>query len=263
MIRASEVPIHGEVREHYAAALRALGEADVPFLVGGGFALYLYLQRWRATKDLDLFIRAEDLESALAALAAAGFEVELTDAAWLAKAFRGSVLIDLIFCSYNGLLPVDAGWLDNAREAQLFGLPVRLVGPEEMIVSKAFVAARDRFDGSDISWLIRTLGRDLDWGRIERRIDSHWQVLLWQLVHYLYVFPAHRDAVSPRLVDKLLKRMAKEMARPSLEAAACRGPMFDQIHYRDPGELPGAVEEHSRELEHELTREADVGAHEQ
>ena len=31
----------------YAEGLRALVEASAPFLVGGGFALYGYLGRWR------------------------------------------------------------------------------------------------------------------------------------------------------------------------------------------------------------------------
>ena len=35
----------------YAEGLRALVDAGAPFFVGGGWALYAYLGRWRATKD--------------------------------------------------------------------------------------------------------------------------------------------------------------------------------------------------------------------
>jgi hypothetical protein len=241
MLRASEPPIRAEPRVHYADALRALRAAEVPFLVGGGFALYVYLGRWRATKDLDLFVCPGDLRAALDALAAAGFRCELTDAAWLAKAFRGGVLVDLIFCSYNGLLPVDAGWIDNGQQARLLDVPVDLVAPEEMIVSKCFVAARDRFDGSDISWMIRTLGRTLDWDRIEARIERHWQVLLWQLIHYHYVFPSDRDQVPPALMERLLQRMGQDLNAPDERPRPCRGPMFDRIHYRS-SEEPAAAE---------------------
>lgn len=233
---ASEAPIEGEQRECYRAGLTALAAARVEFLVGGGFAMHQYLARWRSTKDLDLFIRADDVEPALAALEAAGFRVERTDPNWLAKGFRGGVLIDLIFSSYNGLFPVDDGWFGNGREARVMDVPARLVGPEEMLVSKAFVAARDRFDGSDIAWLIRTLGHRLDWERIERLMEQQWEVLLWQLIHYCYVFPCDVGQVPGELLVRLLARMQAEVqaevqaGRPST-SQTCRGPMFDNIHY--------------------------------
>jgi hypothetical protein len=233
MLKANEVPIAAPQRACYARALAALTDAGVEFLVGGGFALYFYLERWRATKDLDVFLRPGDLDPALAALDDAGFRTERTDPSWIAKGFRTGMLVDLIFCSYNGLLPVEASWFANGRAAELFGLPVRLVGPEEMIVSKAFVAARDRFDGSDISWMIRMLGDRLDWERVERRLEAHWQILLWQLVHYLYVFPAHRDQVPRALVEKLVARLGADLSAPPPRAPHCRGPMLDAIHYKD------------------------------
>src|SRR5439155_18748390 len=129
----------------YGIGLRALVEARAPFLVGGGFALYSYLGRWRTTKDVDVFIQPDDLHSVLHILMRAGFQCEITDVAWLAKARQGDACIDIIFCSYNGLFPVDKGWFDNARRAIVLGIPVKIVAPEEIIVSKSFVAARDRF----------------------------------------------------------------------------------------------------------------------
>ena len=241
------IPIGDEQRDAYTGALRALQGAGIETLVGGGFAMHQYLRRWRSTKDLDVFIRRRDVDAALAALAAAGFRVELTDPAWLAKAFAGGILVDLIFSSYNRLFPVDDGWFENRRPADVLGVPVALVGPEEMIVSKAFVAARDRFDGSDISWLIRTLGPTLDWDRIEALMAAHWEVLLWQLIHFRYVFPEERDHVPRALVARLLSRTFDDLAAAEHKRGAgitCRGPMFDAIHY-----LAAALEkEHHDEL---------------
>jgi hypothetical protein len=217
-------------RSVYVEALRALTAAEVPFLVGGAYALFDYLGRWRATKDMDLFVAPGAVEAALGTLARAGFQCEVTDAAWLAKAHKRGVLIDVIFCSYNGLFEVDQRWFKNARAARLFGLPVRVVGPEELIVSKAFVAARDRFDGADISWLIRARGASLDWARIEELMGEHWQVLLWQLVHFLYVFPAERQVIPLGLMARLLRRLGGELQR-GRGAARCRGPMLDPVLY--------------------------------
>jgi hypothetical protein len=214
----------------YAQGLQALVEARIPFLVGGGWALFHYLGRWRSTKDIDVFVEPDHVDEVLSALARAGFETELTDAAWLGKARRDGALIDVIFCSYNGLFPVDQSWLDNGRLADVLGVDVKVVGPEEIIVSKCFVAARDRFDGADVSWLIRSTADELDWKRIESLMGEHWQVLLWQLLHFLYVFPAGKRLLPKTLVKRLLVRMGRELI--SGENASCRGPMLDPKLYK-------------------------------
>jgi hypothetical protein len=217
-------------QDDYAEGLQALVEARVPFLVGGGWALFHYLGRWRTTKDIDIFVQPEHVDSALAALARAGFDTELTDAAWLGKAMRPGALIDVIFCSYNGLFPVDEAWFKNGRDAEVLGVDVRVVGPEEIIVSKSFVAARDRFDGADVSWLLRATAHELSWGRIELLMRDHWQVLLWQLMHFLYVFPAENGLIPRALMKRLMTRMNRELIDPT--TLSCRGPMLDPKLYK-------------------------------
>jgi hypothetical protein len=216
----------------YAEGMRALLRARVPFLVGGGWALFHYLGRWRNTKDIDVFVRPEDVDRVLVALDRSGFRTELTDSAWLAKAWRHGALIDIIFCSYNGLFPVDDSWFENARAAEVLGVDVQVVGPEEIIVSKSFVAARDRFDGGDVSWLIRATAAQLDWNRLEERMRDHWQVLLWQLLHFLYVFPGGRSLVPRALLDRLLARLSHELSSQPVSPSLCRGPMLDPKLYK-------------------------------
>lgn len=230
----------------YAAGLRALVEAKAPFLVGGGFALYSYLGRWRTTKDVDVFIQADDLHSVLHILMRAGFQCEITDTAWLAKARKHDACIDIIFCSYNGLFPVDKGWFENARRALVLGVPVKIVGPEEIIASKSFVAARDRFDGADISWLIRATAHKLDWGRIEHLMRDHWQVLLWQMIHFLYVFPSERRLLPADLMAQLVDRLSAEIARGESEPLVCRGPMLDPKLYQAEIVVRGAADPRPR-----------------
>jgi hypothetical protein len=222
-----------EAEAIYARGLRALVASRQPFLVGGGFALFAYLGRWRTTKDIDIFVRPDQIEATLGVLARAGFHTTLTDPTWLGKAIDDGALIDIIFCSYNGLFPVDDSWYANGRRCELWGVPVRMVGPEEMIVSKCFVAARDRFDGADVSWLIRACGRELDWDRIESMMRDHWQVLLWQLLHFLYVFPSERRLLPVALVARLMAQLGREVLRDDHdEALLCRGPMLDPKLYR-------------------------------
>src|SRR4029077_7583342 len=160
------------------------------------------------------------------------FQCEITDVAWLAKARQGEACIDIIFCSYNGLFPVDRGWFENARRAVVLGMPVKIVGPEEIIVSKSFVAARDRFDGADISWLLRATANKVDWERVERLMGEHWQVLLWQLLHFLYVFPSERHLIPTSLWERLVSKLGDEVSANHYEPLICRGPMLDPKLYQ-------------------------------
>jgi hypothetical protein len=230
----------------YAEGLRALVEAKAPFLVGGGFALYSYLGRWRTTKDVDIFIQPDDLHTVLHILMRAGFQCEITDVAWLAKARKADACIDIIFCSYNGLFPVDKGWFDNARRAMVLGLPVKIVAPEEIIASKSFVAARDRFDGADISWLLRATASKVNWSRIEQLMRDHWQVLLWQLLHFLYVFPSERHRLPSDLMARLLGKLADELTTHEYEPLVCRGPMLDPKLYQAEIVVRGAADPRPR-----------------
>src|SRR5262249_13054456 len=146
-----------------AAALRALVESGVPFLVGGAYALFEYTGVYRDTKDLDLFVRRRDLEAAFSVLDRAGFRTELVDKAWLAKAWRGEWFVDLIWSSGNGVAVVDDTWFREARGGLVMGVPCRLVPPEEMIWSKAFVNERERYDGADVNHVFHSCASEMDW----------------------------------------------------------------------------------------------------
>src|SRR4051812_37627507 len=75
------------------ATLRA---ADVPFLLGGSLASWA--RGGPETRhDLDLVIRPQDTERALAALVEAGMRAEHPPEEWLVKAWHGETLVDLIF----------------------------------------------------------------------------------------------------------------------------------------------------------------------
>ncbi|HVJ94784.1 MAG TPA: hypothetical protein VM580_33585 [Labilithrix sp.] len=137
-------------RQFYEDTVRALTSADIPFVVGGTLALKHFAGIARDTKDLDVFLRKEDLERAMAVLVEQGFEAEVLFPHWLAKAWSGPHFVDFIFDSANGLCPVDDAWLEYAHPCVLWGVPVLVCPAEEMIVSKSFVMERDRFDGADV-----------------------------------------------------------------------------------------------------------------
>src|ERR1043166_5296031 len=138
----------------YRKVMHTLTEADIPFLVGGTYALAHYTGVSRPTKDLDLFLRRDSLDLALAAIERIGYRTEVTHPHFLGKAYAGTKFIDVIFSSGNGNCQVDDWWFAHAPAGRLLDLPVRFCPLEEMIWSKAYVMERERYDGHDVTHLL-------------------------------------------------------------------------------------------------------------
>src|SRR5262245_2909963 len=81
----------------YRQALLALQAAQVPFLVGGAYALAHYAGVDRDTKDLDIFVHPSMCTRTLEVLCSTGYHTELTFPHWLGKALCGEGCIDVIF----------------------------------------------------------------------------------------------------------------------------------------------------------------------
>jgi hypothetical protein len=214
----------------YRTCASALSAAGVPFLVGGSYALGFYTPVGRPTKDFDLFVRAAHVAWALRALADAGFDTELCFPHWLGKARRGQKFIDIIFASGNGVAIVDDEWFTHAVPAQIFGLPMQLCPPEEMLWSKAFVCERERYDGADVVHLLRDCGGRLDWQRLLRRFGEHWRVLYAHIITYGFVFPALPEAVPAWVHKELAGRLADEQGGARL-VHVCRGTLLSREQY--------------------------------
>jgi hypothetical protein len=220
-----------ETRRVYVEALEALRRAGVEFLIGGAHALGPYAGILRDTKDLDVFLRQRDCETALATLGAAGFVTELTFPHWLAKAYVGDRFVDLIFGSGNGLAPVDDLWFAHACHGHVLGIPVLLCPPEEMIWSKAFIMERERYDGADVAHLILACGSQLDWGRLLRRFGMRWRVLLSHLLLFGFIYPGERAAIPDAVMGHLLARLERERTRPPEDARVCNGTILSRQQY--------------------------------
>lgn len=214
----------------YETALRALGAARVPFLVGGAFALAFYCGINRDTKDLDVFLLPGDVARALEVLRAAGFRTETPFPHWLAKAHWGGEFIDVIFCSGNGSAPVDAEWFAHAHKTHVLSVEVSVCPAEETIWTKAFVMERERFDGADVAHLLLARGPSLDWDRLLRRFGDHWRVLLAHLVLFAYVFPDEAERV-PRDVVAALSERCKHDACHGEGAHVCCGTLLSREQY--------------------------------
>lgn len=210
----------------FRAVLQHLNETSVPYVVSGAAALQLHTGICRDTKDLDLFLPAEHVEAALRSLREEGFATEVADPVWLAKAHRGEFYVDLITGMSNAVVVVDQSWIDRGVPSDFFGVPVKVLAAEELIASKLFVTRRERFDGADIVHVVYATKGKLHWPRLMDLVGEHWEMLLWVLVLYRYVYPAHGDNVPPEVWDDLLGRFQESLRRPGRNAPF-RGSLID------------------------------------
>jgi len=215
----------------YRSVLTALKSADIPFLVGGGFALGWYTSIHRYTKDLDVFIQPKSRGPVLQALAGAGFRTELRFRHWLAKVHCDSKYVDVIFSSGNGLADVTDEWFGHAVPAELMEIPVQLCAPEEMIFSKAFIMERNRYDGADIAHLMRARGRELDWPRLIGHFGPYWRVLLSHLILFEFIYPGEPSPIPPDLLENLVRSWRSERTLPRSASRICQGSLLSTIQY--------------------------------
>lgn len=215
-----------EAQECYRDAVQVLEQAQVPFAVGGAFAIHKHTGIWRTTKDLDLLLPPEAVPRALAELRRNGFETSIEDPVWLAKAYRGDYFVDLITGMGNACLIVDESWIERSVQDEVLGIACRVLGADELIASKVFVAFRERFDGSDIIHLIRACGPELKWDRILELLQSHWELIYWSLVLFAYVYPAHTQLVPERVWSELTRRFEQQVLHPKSNAPF-RGSLVD------------------------------------
>jgi hypothetical protein len=213
-------------KELFRDVLIYLSESEIPFAVSGAIALQQHTGICRNTKDLDIFLAAENGEAALACLTKHGLRCEVPDPVWLAKVYRDKYFVDLITGMSNAVITVDESWIANASAGKVLGVPVRLLAPEELLVSKLFVTRRERFDGADIAHIIYASEGKLDWERILKHVGGHWEILFWSLVLFRYVYPGSSDFVPASLWKDLIERFAHATSHPDTQQEF-RGSLID------------------------------------
>lgn len=222
--------IERETLKFYRDTLQLLNDRGLPYLVGGAYAYERYTGIARHTKDFDIFIRRTDFEQFRRVLTEAGLHVELTFPHWLGKAFKGDDFIDLIFSGGNGVATVDDGWFAHAVDETVFGVPVRLCAPEEIIWSKSYVMERERYDGADIAHILRATVERLDWDRLLRRFGDHWPLLYVNLVLFGFIYPDRRQLVPREVMEQLTKRVLDDTASAG-PRGLCQGTLISRQQY--------------------------------
>jgi predicted nucleotidyltransferase len=155
-----------ETLKRAAAALR---DAGVSFALGGGIAIWARGGP-ETEHDLDLFLKPEDAERALQALAEAGFRPEKPPEAWLYKAWDGNILVDLIFEPTG--VTVDDEFLERAPETEVSAVRMRVMSPEDVLVTKLLALREHEVDYESVLEVARTVREQIDWEDVRRRTDG-------------------------------------------------------------------------------------------
>jgi hypothetical protein len=235
-------------RTFYLRSMDVLDRCGVPYCVGGAYALAHYAGIVRHTKDLDFFLRKDDLPRAVEAFDLAGYRTDFTHPHWLAKAFESwpeksngaegagkdpnhcGAFIDLIFGAGNGIAIVDDAWIANSVPGEVLGRRAPLCPAEEMFWSKAFIMERDRFDGADVNHLLLARGPSMDWRRLLTRFGDNGRVFLAHLVLFGFLYPSERAKVPAWVIETLLGQMKSEPP-PERSPQVCRGTLLSWEQY--------------------------------
>ena len=148
------------------ASAAALRDSDIAFAVSGGLAA------WArggppSENDVDLVIRAQDADRAMAALEAAGMRTDRPPEGWLVKAWHDDVLIDLIYAPSG--FDIDDDILGEAGELTVDGMPMPVLPITEVLVSKLCALNERRLDFEGLLQITRALREQVDWERLRRR----------------------------------------------------------------------------------------------
>ena len=217
----------------YDRVLKLLQESEIPFLVGGGYALNRHTALDRPARDLDVFVLPADAKRVLRFFSGHGYRTQLTYPHWLGKIYKGKGYVDIIFSSGNGVATVDPLWFEHGVDGNVLGHSVKLTPAEEMIWSKAFVMERDRFDGADVIRLFLARGSDLDWRRLNDRFREFPLVLLSHLTLFLFAFPSEVNLVPSGLWEELWHALEAERRHAPRAGRICRGTLLSREQYLD------------------------------
>jgi Uncharacterised nucleotidyltransferase len=144
----------------------ALRESGIPFAVGGSVACWARGGP-EAIKDLDFFVKPEDADAALQALADAGLRTERPPEEWLYKAYDGDALVDLIFEPEG--LDVDDELFGRCETLNVLSLSVSVMALEDVLTTKLLALQETYLEFGSLLQIARSLREKIDWDMVRSR----------------------------------------------------------------------------------------------
>lgn len=173
-------------------AAAVLRDADVPFALGGGLAAWVRGGP-ESDHDLDLMLKPEDADRALAVLAEAGMRPEQPPEAWLYKAWDSNgVMVDLIFEPVG--LPITDDTFERADEIEVEAVAMKVMSLEDVLVTKLLALDEQALDYKSLVKMARPVREQVDWDDVRARTGgSPYAAAFFTLVEGLGVVESPRS----------------------------------------------------------------------
>jgi hypothetical protein len=160
---------HEELIAAMKEAAAVLQQAEIPFILGGGLAAWARGGP-KTEHDVDLMLKREDAETALAEFERAGYRTERPPEGWLYKAWIDDVLVDLIFDPAAGAIDDDT--IARSEVAEVVALRIRVAPLEDVMTQKLLALTEQDPDYSSVLELARALREQIDWDDVRARTDE-------------------------------------------------------------------------------------------
>ena len=187
-------PTFDELIETLKKAAGALREGGITFVLGGGIASAAQGGP-ESDHDVDLLLRPQDADRALAVLDEAGFRPERPPEGWLYKAWDGDVFVDLIFQTSEG--EVADNVFERATDMEVYAVPMLVLAPEDLLASKLLALDEMTLDYKPILEIARALREQVNWPSVrERTSDSPFAAAFFTLIEKLEI--VSEEELAPR-----------------------------------------------------------------
>lgn len=163
-------PTFDELIEAMKAGAGALQLHDIPFVLGGGLAVWARGGP-RTEHDVDFMVRPEDAETALAALEEAGMRTERPPEGWLYKAWHANgALVDVIFDPSGGPITEDTIARQPLLEVAALRIPVFTL--EDVMTTKLLAITEQEPNFGQVLDYARALREQIQWEDVRSRTEA-------------------------------------------------------------------------------------------
>jgi Uncharacterised nucleotidyltransferase len=142
-----------------------LKQADIPFALGGSFAVYAHGGH-SSDHDVDFLIREQDKERALEELQAVGFVAERPPEDWLVKVYDDGRLVDLIYRPVE--TPVTEATFEDTVIRPVDAIHMPVLSATQLMVHKLLSFSQHYCDFARGLPLARSLREQIDWDRVRK-----------------------------------------------------------------------------------------------
>src|SRR5690349_21385789 len=149
-----------------ASTLKA---ADIPFALGGSFAVYAHGGH-SSDHDVDFLLRERDKDQALAELAKVGFRTEQPPEDWLVKVYDEDCMVDLIYRPIE--TPVTDETLRDSEIISVEAISMPVISATQLMIHKLLSYTQHHCDFATGFPVARSLREQIDWPRVRRETAS-------------------------------------------------------------------------------------------